>query len=85
TLLEAAFDQGFPDGWTSETDNEDVFWAPSGAYADGEGGLGMLVTGPGGAYSGPAEAWLRSPWFDVYGESIELRYKVKTALAQSGC
>ena len=84
-LLEASFDQGYPEGWTTETDNEDVIWAPSGAYASGEGGLGMVVTGPNGSYEGPVEAWLRSPWFHVYGEQLELRYKVKTALAESGC
>ena len=34
---------------------------------------------------GPVEAWLRSPWFHVYGEELEMRYKVQTGLAQSGC
>jgi hypothetical protein len=84
-LLQATFDQGYPEGWTTETDNPDIIWAPSGAYAAGEGGLGMVVTGPNGNYDGPVEAWLRSPWFHVYGEQLELRYKVRTALAQSGC
>ncbi len=81
TFLDVGFDAGLPDGWTAETTTEGVGWKVSAEYA-AEGDFGLVATGPSGVYDhGAVTATLRSPKFWVYGETVQLRLKMKTGFA----
>ena len=81
----ADFDDGLPGTWSSATTNPELQWSLSSSFDSDGAGAGMVVTGAGLAYVGPGSAELRSPWFSVYGESVELHYKSRIEVAESGC